>query len=30
MKKYEYKFVDVPIVTEIKGVVNVAHKGAIE
>ena len=28
IKKYEHKFVDVPIVTEKKGVVNVAHKGA--
>ena len=27
MKKYEYKFVEVAVVTEKKGIVNIAHKG---
>ncbi|MEG0452975.1 MAG: DUF4177 domain-containing protein [Coprobacillus sp.] len=27
MKKYEYKFVKVPVVTEKMGIMNVAHKG---
>lgn len=27
MKKYEYKFVEVSIVTEKKGILNIAHKG---
>lgn len=27
MKKYEYQFVKVPLVSEKKGIVNIAHKG---
>jgi len=27
MKKYEYKFVEVPLVTEKKGIMSIAHKG---
>lgn len=27
MKRYEYKFVEVPVVTKKKGIVNIAHKG---
>lgn len=27
MKKYEYEFVEVPVVIDKKGIVNIAHKG---
>ncbi|MFQ6861805.1 MAG: DUF4177 domain-containing protein [Beduini sp.] len=27
MKKYEYKFIEVPVVFEKKGIINIVHKG---